>query len=210
MPPSGRLRRTAAEALAPPLAVVCIIGLDRVAGARPWPIPVIGLLDEPAHLLTAWLMLNAVAAAHRRFWPWALLGAVAIDVDHVPLYLWGSTVAGTGGRPVTHSLMTVLALLALGIAVRRARTVCVGLAVGVVLHLTRDLATGPGVPLWWPARSDPVLLPYWGYLCLLVALAATAVLQHSRPRRTPTNPGGMLAVPQRPRGAPLPTRDRLP
>jgi inner membrane protein len=36
-------------------AVVTILVLDAVASARQWPLVVQGLLDEPAHLLTAWL-----------------------------------------------------------------------------------------------------------------------------------------------------------
>src|SRR4051812_25317841 len=127
VPPGGRSRRIV-DAVASVLAVLCIVGLDRIAAARSWPIPVAGLLDEPAHLLTAWLVLIAVTGARTRSWPWVLLGVVAIDVDHIPLYLWGGPVADGGGRPVTHSLLTVLVLLAVAIAIPRGRAVSGGLA----------------------------------------------------------------------------------
>jgi inner membrane protein len=161
-----------------------VVGLDGILAARSWPIPVVGLLDEPAHLLTAWLVLIAVARTRTHCWPWVLLGAVAIDVDHIPLYLWGGPVAGVGGgRPVTHSLVTVLALLAAAVAVRRARSVLGAVAIGVLLHLLRDVATGPGVPLWWPALPGGVLLPYEGYVVVLVVLAAVATARRIRGRR---------------------------
>jgi inner membrane protein len=182
VPPGSRSRRIVA-AVASVLAVLCIVGLDRIAAARSWPIPVIGLLDEPAHLLTAWLVLNAVTRARTRSWPWVLLGVVAIDVDHVPLYLLGGPIAVGGGRPVTHSLITVLVLLVVAVAVRRARAATGGLAAGVLLHLLRDVATGPGVPVWWPVQPDSVLLPYRLYLFVLVALAAAAVAQQLLSRK---------------------------
>jgi inner membrane protein len=162
--------------------VVIIVGLDRIAAARSWPVPVIGMLDEPAHLLTAWLVLNAFARGRTRYWSWVLLGAVAIDVDHIPLYLWGAPVAVGGGRPVTHSLLSVLLLLAVAGAVRHARSVLVGLAAGVLLHLLRDVATGPGVPLLWPVQSGNVLVQYWVYVLLL---GVTVVAQQLLPRKMP-------------------------
>ena len=166
----------------PLLAVACILTLDLVASAGPWPIAVVGLLDEPAHLLTAWLGLAAAGA--RRIQPWALVGAVAIDVDHVPLYLWGGLVAGPGGRPVVHSLVTVVALAAGGLAVPRWRTVATGLAAGVLLHLTRDVATGPGIPALWPLDGRSVLLPYEVYAGLVATTAVLVVIRNAR--RTPS------------------------
>ncbi len=107
----------------------------------------VGLLDEPGHLLTAWLFLAASPRARRRLdLRWVLLGAVAIDVDHLPLYLWAALASSPGGRPVTHSLITVLVLLVVVAALsRRLSTAATGVAVGVLLHFVRDVATGPGL-----------------------------------------------------------------
>ena len=153
--------------------------LDLVAGARWWPIPVVAVLDEPAHLLTAWLALVALPPRRRPAVPWALLGAVAIDVDHVPLYLWHVGTATESGRPVTHCLLSVVVFLCGARLVRRARPVLAGLAVGVALHLVRDLATGPGVPLLWPASGASVSVPHAWYLEVLVVLAAVAARRRS-------------------------------
>ena len=133
-------------------------------------------LDEPAHLLTAWLVLAAVTArpAGLPVLPWILAGAVLLDLDHVPLYLGLDVAASPGGRPVTHSLLTVAVLLAAAAAVRRARLPLAGFALGVATQLLRDLATGPGVPLLWPVLDGSVRVPYQPYAVVLVALAAVA------------------------------------
>ncbi|HYO35280.1 MAG TPA: metal-dependent hydrolase [Geodermatophilus sp.] len=180
--PTGDLvRRLSAVA-----ALGVVLAVDAVLATGQWPVVVVGLLDEPAHLLTAWLVLAALLPdRHGDLLPWALLGAVVIDVDHVPLYLWGVGTATGSGRPITHSLATVVALLALSRVSRGLRMPLCGLAVGLLLHLVRDLATGPGVPLLWPLTGTGVLVPYAGYAALLGLLALAIALRSGdgqRPR----------------------------
>jgi len=166
--------RTGLRAAGPVAALAATVALDLLQSAHGWPVPVVGLLDEPAHLLTAWLALAACSprTARLRLLPWVLLGAVAIDLDHVPLYLGADGItADGGGRPVTHSLLTVAVLLALAVVAGRPLS---GLAAGVGLHLARDLATGPGVPLLWPMDSSDVRIPYLPYLLFLVVLTLVA------------------------------------
>lgn len=182
--------RAASGAVVGPVAAVALIcGLDAALRARSWPVPVIALLDEPAHLLTAWLLLAASPWGRLRARvAWALVGAVAIDVDHVPLYLGSADVAAPGGRPWSHSLATIAVLAVPAVLTSgRLRTATVGLAAGVGLHLVRDLATGPGVPLLWPLLDTGVRVPYAAYLVVLVVAAAGAV---ARRRRPVTGPGG--------------------
>lgn len=162
----------------PLLAVALVLLLDGVAAVRSWGVPVVGGLDEPAHLLTAAVLLTA--AGGRRVWTRttfvlsALVGAVAIDLDHIPLYLGVPGVAVHGGRPFTHSLATAAVLAAAGLAVPRRRRLLLGLATGVLLHLVRDLGTGPGVPLLWPLSDMVVRVPYVAYAGVLAALATVA------------------------------------
>jgi inner membrane protein len=156
------------SAIAAIAALAAVLAVDALISARPWPLPVIGVLDEIAHLLTAWLVLSAVLPARGRpLLPWALVGVVLVDVDHVPLYAWGVGAATDGGRPVTHSVGTVVLLMALSRAGRRLRTPASGFALGVLLHLLRDLFTGPGVPLLWPVIGTSVLMPYPAYAAVL-------------------------------------------
>jgi len=157
--------------------VVLVLVLDCIAGLRSWPVPVVGLLDEPAHLATAWLGLAALtpAAIPRRLWQTALVASVAIDIDHVPLYLTGGRFAVDGGRPPTHGLLTVAVLVVVGTASRASRWAW-GVAAGVLLHFVRDIATGPGLPALWPAHLNAEL-PYPVYVVALCALAAVTVVR---------------------------------
>lgn len=114
-----------------------------------------GLLDEPAHLFTNLLGLMALGLlvpVSRRFAAAVLVSAVAIDLDHLPHYFGTGPLSPTpGGRPYTHSLLTVVAALAVAAAVRRWRPAALGVAFGLVLHFARDVLEGPpGVSLFWP------------------------------------------------------------
>ena len=192
VPPPGSRRRThlRRRALSDPgwllpwVAVTAVVVLDTLATSRPWPLLIAGLADEPAHLLTAWLILVALPerVAPRSVWPWVLVASVAIDADHVPQYTWDPGFAVDGGRPPTHGLVTVLLLLAFG-AARPCRTWALGLAGGVALHLLRDVATGPGIPLLWPVVHAGVLVPYPLYLVVLIVAASVTSVRYRR-RRT--------------------------
>jgi inner membrane protein len=173
----ARLRRIAG-------AVAGIAAVDVVRTARRWPVPVAAALDWPAHLATAALVL---AAGPR--WPdpgtaaWALAGSVAIDVDHVPLYVGLERVVavGPGGRPVTHSPATAVALLAgARLTGGRARTALAGLSAGVLLHFVRDVATGPGLPLLWPFSDRNSRIPYAAYLAPVAAAALGRAILSTR------------------------------
>jgi inner membrane protein len=148
-----------------------------------------GVVDEPAHLATCLVALLAlVAIASSRpssaFVASALIASVAIDVDHIPAYLGWDGLTGTLPRPYSHSLLAVGVLLLAGwVASGRGRQALLGAAFGVTAHLFRDLATGPGVPLLWPAPGGAVTFPYPIYLTALAgAVAATALRRAPAPR----------------------------
>ena len=170
----------------PAAALALVVAADSVLQGRRLPLLVVGMLDEPAHAATALVLLAAFLPARAApLAGWALAGSVLIDVDHVPLHLWGVLGVADGGRPVTHSLLTAAALAAAAVPHSRLRTPLLGLAVGVLLHFTRDIATGPGLPLLWPADARSFLLPYDAYLAPLAAVAAGATIRHAvrRPAR---------------------------
>ncbi|TYP87206.1 metal-dependent hydrolase [Blastococcus xanthinilyticus] len=184
---TARLRRLLARPhwAVPLVAVAVLLVLDRIHQSGPWPLVVEGALDEPAHLLTAWLALAALpgdllATSTGRA---ALVAAVLIDVDHVPLYLTDSGFAVDGGRPPTHSLALAAALAAAAAAVPHRRRLLLGAALGVLLHFVRDLATGPGVPLLWPVADTAARVPHDAYLVAVLLLAAAAAVR-SRARGT--------------------------
>jgi inner membrane protein len=157
-------------------ALAAVVVLDLALAARSWSVPVEAVLDEPAHLVTAWLLLTAAGVRSRQVVVWALAGAVLIDLDHLPLYAGFAVTAG-GGRPVSHSVTAVLVLLVAAGVWRAQRTRLAALALGVVLHLVRDLGSGPGVPVLWPWLSDSLRVPYVVYLAVLVAAAAVVAVR---------------------------------
>ena len=149
-----------------------------------------GLLDEIAHLATATLGLLVLACfieVPRRFYVAALVASVAIDLDHIPLYL--GLLRNQGQRPVTHSLATVVVFAGAAVASRRHRAVLAGVATGLVLHFARDIAEGPpGVRMLWPLQESAWAASYGWFLGMIIAFTAvrlalvSADIPHTRVR----------------------------
>jgi inner membrane protein len=166
----------------PPVAALGVLIVDLVISGNSLSIPVLGPLDEIGHLLTAAIILLALPLSGWRIAPWALLGAVAIDADHIPLYTFASDFS-VGGRPPTHSLLTVLVLLSVaGSGPPAVRIPCAGLALGVCLHFVRDVSTGPGLPLIWPVSDVAVRWPYAAYTAILGLAMVAAIARLWRQR----------------------------
>jgi inner membrane protein len=153
------------------------LGFDAVDRRVPFGLLSTGLLDEVAHLATAALGLLVLAClieVPRRFYVAALIASVAIDLDHIPLYLG---LLPDNGRPVTHSLATVAAFAAAAVASRRHRAALAGVATGLVLHFARDIAEGPpGVRLLWPLQGQAWTASGWWFLAMILALTAARLI----------------------------------
>ena len=165
-----------------------------------------GPLDEVAHLATAALGLMVLACVidvPRRLYVAALVASVAIDLDHMPLYL--GLLADATGRPVTHSLATVAVFAGAAAASRRHRAVLAGAAVGLLLHFARDIAEGPpGVRMLWPLQETAWTASYWWFLGMIVAFTAarlvlvstgiprTCVRLFQPPRPSPSTPQALI------------------
>ena len=169
--------------------MVLITVLDVINRATPFQVFLTGLLDEPAHLATSVLILLALAggrrlARHTTLTVTALAASLLIDIDHIPLFAGVPSVADDGGRPYSHSLTTVVVLAAAWFITGRRWPVLAGAAIGVCLHFTRDIATGPGLQLLWPVSSAFIRMPYAWYLTLVVVLALVCILRALIPRRS--------------------------
>src|SRR4051812_48111467 len=154
---------------APIAAVASVLVLDAVLKRLP-PHPLAGILDEAAHLATGSLVLAVLPRADAGFARGLAAGSVLIDVDHAP-ELWRRIpwLRPRGVRPLPHTLLTpALVAQAPG---RLAR----GAAVGLVVHLGRDLATGrTGVALLWPLSRRAFSIRYRTYFAALALAALTA------------------------------------
>src|SRR5437763_9388552 len=137
-----------------------------------------GPLDEVAHLAAAALGLSVLACladAPRRFYVAALAASVAIDVDHIPLYL--GLLGDDGQRPVTQSMATVVVFAVAAAVSRRHRAVLAGVATGLVLHFARDIAEGPpGVRMLWPLDGRAWTASYWCFLAMIAAFTAARLV----------------------------------
>ena len=172
------MRTRAAVALAC-LATVAVADLAIRRRRPPWLL--VGLLDEPAHLATAGVVLtNLEPRSHE----WALgfmAGALLPDLDHVPLALSRVHPDIDDARPVTHCLLAVSPLFVAPHLCRPgpARDALAGAGAGTLAHFARDLAVGTGVALLRPLTGRYFKVPYLLYIGALAALAARAVQSSS-------------------------------
>jgi hypothetical protein len=163
-----------------------------------------GLLDWPAHLATALVILGAVIRVRgtipdQRF-GWTMLAcSVLIDVDHLPAEFGSQVLTNGTPRPYTHALWTVIVLaLAWALArfsvIRSGRPrpatielILAGAATGVAAHFVRDIATAP-MSFWWPLTDMAVQVPYWWYvLALAVIIAIGPINPNLRPTGAATD-----------------------
>lgn len=150
-------------------ALALIVTADLLRAHYDCPRLITALLDESAHLATAFLILAALPLPRTlHFKGGAALGATLIDADHLPMELGRDFLARGTARPVPHSLPTFGVLLLLSRArPEPLRSVLAGAACGFATHLLRDLGTG-GVPLLWPLSKRRVHIPYGLYGALML------------------------------------------
>jgi inner membrane protein len=155
------------------LAALALV-FDAADRGIPFGVWTTGPVDEVAHLSTAALGLLVLARfidAPRRFYVAALIASVAIDADHIPLYL--GLLGDQAQRPVTHSLTTVAVFAVAAAATRKYRAVLGGVAAGLVLHFARDIAEGyPGVRVFWPLQDTSLMVSSWWFLVMIAAFTA--------------------------------------
>jgi inner membrane protein len=171
------------------IAVVVLAVADGISALLPASVPqaVEGMIDEPAHLATAVIVLAAMGWwGGRRFAIGALVASVAIDLDHIPTYLGAHFLSQGTPRPYTHSLATVVIVGLVALALRgHWGDVLLGAGVGLLSHLFRDMSEPgqqSGVALFWPISDASVRLPYAAYATSMVALVLIGLMRRSRRR----------------------------
>jgi membrane-bound metal-dependent hydrolase YbcI (DUF457 family) len=138
-----------------------------------------GPLDEIAHALTAALALWALGwRLPKAFWIGALAASVLIDADHIPDRLGAHRLTAGTPRPYTHSLLTLVCVVAIAAIWRRGRPAMLGVLFGLVLHFWRDLSEpGTGVALLWPFSDHSFNTSHASYLIIMAAVVTVAVLR---------------------------------
>jgi hypothetical protein len=163
-------------------------GTDWLTGWHGMSFALRGLLDWPAHLATALVILGALIRVRgtppdQRF-GWTMLAcSVLIDIDHLPAEFGSDALTDGTPRPYTHALWVPI-ILTLAWAIARlivtrsgrprpalAELLLAGAAWGVAAHFVRDIATAP-MSLWWPVTDAAVEVPHWWYVLALAVLIA--------------------------------------
>jgi membrane-bound metal-dependent hydrolase YbcI (DUF457 family) len=124
---------------------------------------------------TGWLLGAVIGLAFRRGLEGVLVGAL-VGLLAIPLLVRGARKLVGGHRRGTHSLVIVLALVALS---WRVGPLPLLFAYGGILHILGDVVTPGGVCLFWPIyRQDIYCLPRFvaRYGEALAALAALLVI----------------------------------
>jgi inner membrane protein len=164
--------------LVPLLLAGIALAFDAADRRVPFNVLASGPLDETAHLATGALGLLALACfidAPRRFYVAGLIASVAIDLDHIPLYL--GLLGNQDQRPVTHSLTTVVVIAAASAVSRRHRAVLFGCVAGLLIHFARDIAEGPpGVRMLWPIRETAWTASSWWFLAMIIMFTAVRLI----------------------------------
>jgi inner membrane protein len=139
-----------------------------------------GAVDWIGHLATG-VVIIALLRPSRRMALGILAGSILIDLDHLPHELGSDILMGNAPRPYTHSLLTLVVVLAVAALARS--EVLLGAAIGLAGHLWRDLG-GSDVVLFWPLSRGTESVPLWLYFAVLAITAATAAARPTA-RRTP-------------------------
>ena len=137
-----------ATAIGCALLIVIIRRLDAQPGTDT--VTTHGPLDAAAHLLTGLMIGIGIRALRLPIPIWSvLIGSIAPDIGHV-LFHYGvlDTVTGSS-RTGTHSALALIAIACGGFIDQRRANLWLGVAIGGLTHLWRDMGTGT-VPLLWP------------------------------------------------------------
>jgi inner membrane protein len=164
--------------------VVVVVVVEGILALEP-PTLFLGAADWTGHLATTAIIVAAIPRPLPRALIIGAFAGILIDLDHIPDLFADEGITDQTPRPVSHSLLTVLAIGGIAAAVRarvpRYGDFAVGVAIGVPMHLVRDVFTGPGVALFWPLDTV-VEGPFLVYLVGLMLVALYAAL---RPRPVP-------------------------
>ena len=102
----------------------------------------------------------------------ALIASVAIDLDHIPAQLGADWLTAGTPRPYTHSLLTIVVVVAIAVLWRRRRDLLLGVAIGLAIHFWRDMGEGgSGVSLLWPVSYHSFQYPHGLYVAVTAAFA---------------------------------------
>lgn len=156
---------------------VCLLAIVAIRFLEPGDETLVihGVYDELGHLLTALVAAIGVRAMRLPVPLWSvLLGGVVLDLGHVLQMLGYANALEGSSRSGSHSISVVILLACLGFLDRRHANIWLGVGIGAVSHLWRDMGTGT-VPLMWPITETVYGTLYTRYLAGLAGMSIAMV-----------------------------------
>ena len=164
------------------VAGCCWIGIAVLRLAEPTDegLVIHGIFDEAGHLMTALMLALGLRAMRLPIPVWSVLaGGVVLDVGHIFSLLDVIEPITGSNRSGTHSVFAVAILAMVGFLDQRHANIWLGIAIGALSHLWRDMGTGL-VPLAWPLSDELWGTSFRRYLAgmlgLTVAMIGSGVL----------------------------------
>jgi hypothetical protein len=117
-----------------------------------------GIVDEAGHLMTALMLAVGLRSMRLPVPIWSVLtGGVVLDIGHLFSMMDVLEPVTGSTRSGTQSVFVVGILALVGFIDQRHANVWLGITIGALSHLWRDMGTGL-VPLAWPFVTDQL----WG------------------------------------------------
>jgi hypothetical protein len=153
--------------------IVGIHLIERAPGERS--LRLHGIYDEVGHLLTA--LMIAIGLRAVRFpipiWP-VLLGGVILDVGHIFDRLGITEPIAGSTRNGSHAILSVVLIALIGFADRRHANVWLGISLGALSHLWRDMGTG-SLALLWPIKDEVDATTFTRYMAGLLGASVAMI-----------------------------------
>ena len=168
------LLRTLVYLMAVAACVAGLLVIRRLEPANPT-LAIHGFYDEVGHLLTALVLAIGIRSMRLPIPIWSVLvGGMVLDLGHVPQILGYVGALEGSSRNGSHSLGVVAVLACLGFLDRKRANIYLGIAIGAVSHLWRDMGTGT-VALMWPITETVYGTLYSRYIAVLTGMAVAMV-----------------------------------
>lgn len=125
-------------------------GIILIDGIDPVTLRTHGMVDWIGHLLTALIIAMGLWALRLPIPIWSVLvGGVVLDLGHLLTFSGLAEPIAGSSRNGSHSLIVVVGIALIGFIDRKHANIWLGVAIGALTHLLRDMGTGT-VPLLWP------------------------------------------------------------
>ena len=148
-----------------------------------------GAVDWIGHLLTALIIALGLRALRLPIPIWSvLIGGLIPDFGHILAWLHLAEPIKGSSRNGSHSLTMVALIVLIAVIDRHCAGVWLGIAIGAITHLWRDMGTGH-VPLLWPFSHGVWGVSFAVYVTVtlgigLVMIAASYGFAQSRSEAT--------------------------